>query len=143
MRMARRLLLIGGFAGAMLLVVSGFLLDRVTGQDVLLIIPHDSATVELNRSLFLPGDPVAELYGNPLQNTVRVIMPPSARLLRPPEDPSLLLLAVDKEAGENPLQARTVWFFLQFAAPTMLVLGVIGLFLPASARKRQAPVIPH
>ena len=143
MRTIRRLLLLGGFGGAMLLPATGFLLDRLTGQDVLLIVPHDAPTVELNQSLFLEGDPVAELYGNPLAAPIRVILPAADRLLRPTEDPTLLLLRVDKAAGENPLQARTVWFFLKFSVPAMLGLGVLGLFLPGGRGERRAPATPR
>ena len=126
----RRALLGLGFGGAVLLVLSAFAIDRALGQDVLLIVPHDSATVELNRGLFQPGDLVADVYGNPLREPVRVILPAAQRLIRPPEDPDLVLLPVDKAAGENPLQARTLWFAFRFAVPAALLLGVIGLFLP-------------
>lgn len=122
--------LILGFGGAILVLLLVTGIDRVLGQDVLLIQAHDEGTVELNHSLFLEGDPVAEIYGNPLSQAVRVISPAKSRLLRPVEDESLLLLRVDKGAGENPLQAQTLWFFTKFAVPALLLLGLVGLFLP-------------
>ncbi len=122
--------LILGLGGAILVLLLVTGIDRALGQDVLLIQAHDEGTVELNRSLFLEGDPVAEIYGNPLSQAVRVISPDKSRLLRPAEDESLLLLQVDKRSGENPLQAQTLWFFAKFAVPVLLLLGLVGLFLP-------------
>ncbi len=95
-----------------------------------MIAPHNSETVEINRSLHLPGDGVAEIYGNPMSKPVRVIFPDADRLIRPEEDPGLLLLEVDKQKGENPLQARTLWFFGKFAVPALVLLGLIGFVLP-------------
>ena len=88
--------------------------------------------MELNRALYTTGDAVAELYGNPLAEPVRVIMPPADRLLRPQEDPALLLLEVDKQKGENPLQAQTVWLFTKFAIAAFATLGLLGFLVPRS-----------
>ena len=126
----RRGLLVTGFGGAVLLLLLAGVVDLLLGEDVLMIIPHEPSTVELNRALYVPGDPVADLYGNPMSEPVRVLLPASERLLRPEEDSSLLLLQVDKQRGENPLQVRTVWFAARFAVPAAFLLGVIGLLLP-------------
>ncbi len=119
-----------GFGGLALLLVAALTIDRGLGKDVLLIAPHDASVVELNRGLFLPGDSVADIYGNPLSKPVRVIGPEQDRLIRPQENPDLLLLSVNKIAGENPLQAQTIWFFTKLISPFLLVLGVLGFFLP-------------
>jgi len=54
-------------------------------------------------------------------------------LIRPPQDPKLALLPVDKQQGENPLQAKTVWFVAKWAsigsgAFVLLVLGLWAAF---------------
>lgn len=125
----RRPLLWAGFAGALLVLLAAFGIDRVLGREVLLIAPHDPASVELNRVLYADGDPVAEIYGNPQSQPVRVVLPAEDRLIRPREDPSLLLMAVDKAAGHNPLQTRTVWFFSRFAVGGLILLGIAGLLI--------------
>jgi hypothetical protein len=113
---------------------AGFLLDRLWGRDLVMISPHDDATVELNRSLWSPGEPVAEIYGVPTEPT-RVLFADPSRLVVPHENPALTLLKVDKSAGENPLQARTVWFFVRgslLAFPMLAALG--GLLLVLTRR---------
>lgn len=126
----RRIAFGSGFGVATLVLLTVMIADRALGRDVLMIVPHDPATVELNRALFEPGDSVAELYGNPLTESVRVILPPADHFLRPEEDPSLVLLTVDKQEGENPLQARTLWFFAKFVVPAFVLLGLVGFLLP-------------
>lgn len=67
-----------------------------------------------------PRDGVAELYGivEP-QPGLRVIVFDSERLVHPPEDDALVLLPVDRRAGEDALPARALW----------LRAAVIGLAL--------------
>ena len=128
--------LIAGFGGALLAPLLALAMDRGLGEDVRLISPHDPPTVEVNRALHAAGEPVAEIYGNPLSSPVRVIAPDRARIIRPAEDPSLLLLPVNKQRGENPLQARTVWLFAKAAALALGLLGLAGLALPHSCERR-------
>jgi hypothetical protein len=125
-----------GFGGGVLALLAAAVLVWGLGKDVTLITPHDASSVEVNKALFSPGDPVAEIYGNPVSQPVKVILPSSDRLIRPEEDPDLLLMTVDKQKGENPLQAQTVWFFSKFALPPLFVLGIVGLFLPRKSRQR-------
>ena len=73
---------------------------------------------------------MAEIYGNPLSNPVRVIWPDRERVLRPEEDQSLVLLTVNKQLGENPLQARTVWLFAKAGALGLGLLGLAALAFP-------------
>lgn len=130
----RPFLIAAGLGGGTLALLGVAAADRWLGRDVLMIVPHEAAGVEMNRSLYLPGDPVPEIYGNPLSRPVRVIAPDAERLLRPDEDPSLLLLRVDKGAGENPLQAQTLWFFARYLVPLAWLAGVVGLLLPRRER---------
>ena len=119
-----------GFGGAALLLLAAAGLDLALGEQVLLIAPHDAGIVELNRMLYLPEDPVVEIYGNPLSAPVRVILRARDRLIQPSEEPTLLLLPVDKRKGENPLQAKTVWFLFRHVAGGLILLGILGFFWP-------------
>ena len=74
--------------------------------------------------------------GNPLSEPVRIVLPAGDKMIRPMEDTSLLLLPVNKSAGENPLQARTVWLFARYLGAGFLVLGLAGLLMP---RRRVMP----
>lgn len=126
----RRIAFVLGFGGAAIVLVAAVSMDLILGEDVLMIAPHDPSVVELNRELYVPGEPVAQLYGNPLSESTRVVAPPGDRLIHPAEEPALLLLTVDKLGGENPLQTQTVWFFAKFMAPALLLLGLLGFALP-------------
>ena len=119
-----------GFGGLTLALLTASVLDLGFGQDVRITQPHDPTVVELNQAMFNPGDPVADIYGNAMNESVRVIWPNSGRIVRPPEDPSLVLLMVDKLSGENPLQAQTIWFLFKMALIPLVLVGVGGLFLP-------------
>jgi hypothetical protein len=129
-RILRRSAFTVGFGGMVVVLLAVMTADRALGQDVLMIAPHKPAVVELNRMLYAAGDPVPQLYGNPLSAPTRVVLPSQERLLRPQEDPALLLLRVDKQRGENPLQTRTLWFFAKFAVPGLALLGLLGFALP-------------
>ena len=122
--------LIAGFAGALIAPGLAWTVDHTLGHEVRLIAPHATATVEINRALFVSGDPIAEIYGIPLSAPVRVIAPAADRLVRPREDPALVLLQVDKQLGENPLQAKTVWLFAKAGALGFALLGLVALALP-------------
>jgi hypothetical protein len=131
----RRIAFVLGFGGAAIVMVVAATVDLALGEDVLMIAPHDPSVVDLNRELYVRGEPVAQIYGNPLSESTRVVLPANDRLIRPVEDPALLLLKVDKLGGENPLQTQTVWFFTKFMAPAFLLLGLLGFAFP---RKRTA-----
>jgi hypothetical protein len=122
--------LVAGFGGALFALGLAMTLDRVFGVEVRLISPHGASTVEVNKALYLPGDPVEEIYGNALSSPVRVIAPDQDRVLRPDEDQTVVLLSVNKQLGENPLQARTVWLFAKLGALGLGLLGVAALAFP-------------
>ncbi len=105
------------------------LLDRLFGRDILLIAPYDQGTVALNRSLHGDGDPVAEIYGNPLSRPVRVVLLTERDAIRPVEDSSLLLLPVGGDA-RRPLQVQTVFFLARYAILALLMLAVLIALLP-------------
>lgn len=129
----RPLALIAGFGGVLLVLGIATILDRGFGEEVRIISPHTPSTVEINKTLYMTGDSVAEIYGNPLSSPVRVIRPAADRIVVPTEDTSLVLLSVNKQLGENPLQAITVWLFAKAA---MLGFGILGLAALAFPRRR-------
>jgi hypothetical protein len=114
---------------AVAITPSAILLDRVFGVDVLLISPHDEATVALNRSLHADGDPVAEIYGNPLRKPVRVVLLSERNVIRPVEDSSLALLPVGGGAP-RPLQMQTVFFVARYAILALLLLSLLIAIFP-------------
>lgn len=126
----RNLAFILGFGGLGFVLLAAVTLVWGLGREVLIIAPHDSTVVELNRRIYVPGEEIALLYGNPLSGTIRVVLPSGDKMIRPQEDTSLLLLQVDKSKGENPLQARTIWLFAKFFAGGFLILGLLGFILP-------------
>ena len=115
-----------GVALAILAPLAGAAMSAVWGREVILISPHDPGVIELEKISWTQGEPVVDLYGIQNGGVTRVIFPDPDRIIVPEEDPSLTLLKVDKQAGENPLQAQTVWFFVKW-----LVIG--GLAAAAAA----------
>jgi hypothetical protein len=75
------------------------------------------------RALWEPGQPVAAIYGAPASTKARVVLPDEGRLFRPEQDRTLVLMKVDKQRGDNPLQVKTVRFL---AARTAYGLGAFG-----------------
>ncbi len=113
-----------GSATALLLAAWGT--DRLLGGDVLLIAPHDAATVRLNRTLYVPGDPVADIYGNPLSKPIRVVILSRRALMHPPEDPKQVLLAVGGARGDHPLQVQTMWFVTRYLVAALLAVAAVS-----------------
>ncbi len=137
--MTRRILLAAGasFLALALLGLGGaWAIDLFLGRDVRFIVPHAPEVVELQRTLWFEGDPVPDLYGIPAGETVRIVAPDAARLLTPSEDPSLTLMRVDKEKGENPLQVKTVWFAAQWGAAGLGLAGALLLLWALALRRR-------
>ena len=94
-------------------LAAAFVVDRVYGVEVTLL--AKARTPEEREawraSGWDPRDGVAELYGivEPPAG-LRVIVLDADRLVRPPEDPSLALLPVDRAAGQDVLPARALWW---------------------------------
>jgi hypothetical protein len=137
-RWARR----GAWAGllvALALPLAAYLAEVGMGREVLLIAPHDPSVVTLNRSLWSPGEPVAELYGSPMSEPTKVLLRGDQGVLHPDEDPSLSLLPVSS-GGERPVQVRTLWWAVRLAvavlgAATAALLG-LSLFARRAVSRR-------
>jgi hypothetical protein len=121
---------------AVVLPLAAFTLDRGRGVEVLLIAPHDPAMVALNRSLFSPGDPVAEIYGNPMSQPVRVLLAGRTAVLHPQEDPALALLPVET-GGRRPLQIRTLWWATRLGVAGLGALSLVAFAVTVFARRRE------
>lgn len=133
------------FAAGALAYPAAWLIGR-GAVEVYFVTPYDAKTMEVNRGLFQLDQPdpkapdydrkVMGLYGLPNENPDVVVFPPKDRLFQPPEKPSLRLLFVDKDKGENPLQLKTVYFFAKWVLRGALVAGGIFLVLWLRATRR-------
>ncbi len=114
--------------------------DRTWGAEVWLIAPHEPAAVALNRSLWSPGDPVADVYGSPMSAPTRVLLVPGQRVIHPAEQPTLALLPVTVAAGSRPLQVRTLWWAVRLleAGCGAATVALFGLARLARRRERLA-----
>ena len=129
-----KLIFLAGLIGMLLGgAIGGYMI--ATAKTVTLISPHAPSVVSLNKSMYQKGDEVAEIYGNPLEKKTQLVMLDPKRVIRPEEDPSLILYPVDKQKGENPLQVQSVWLFTRSALGGFLVVAVIGLVLMKRKRR--------
>ncbi len=139
--MIARALTIAGVVAARLvgatLLAATVIADRYA-TEVLLITPKAADVVAFEKELWEVGDPVAEIYGVPAGAPMELVFVDEAALIRPEEDPSLVLMPVDKQAGENPLQLKTVWFVAHRAAigfGLFSLAALLGGFLFSRRRK--------
>lgn len=140
-------------AAAALTYPTGWVLYN-TGTEAQLITPNSPDVVELNQGLFELDPPdakdpafakkVIEIYGNSVDKPMRVLFVPKSRFLHPKEMPSLTLLPVDKQKGENPLQAQTVWFFAKFVVLGACTGGgvLLGVWILLRRRRATPPNAP-
>jgi hypothetical protein len=111
--------------------------------EALPIVPFAPEVVEVNRATETL-DPkaadyemrVAGIYGTPSkQGRGRFLFVPKERYLHPRELPSLTLITINKQNGENPLQAQTVRFFAQWV--NLGAMAAVVLFLLAWIYRRR------
>lgn len=122
----------------LLSLAAAFGLERFASTEVRIIVPASEEEVNLNRSLWVEGDPVVDIYGVPSGDPVRVLFVSPDRIIHPAEDPALALLPVDKQAGENPLQVQTAWFFAWRAAAGFAAAAVAAFAVSLWLRRRRA-----
>jgi hypothetical protein len=89
---------------------------RALATEVVFISPGSPEEVAVNKELWAPGDPVVDIYGVPAGEPATILFPDQSKVIRPAEDPSQRLYVVDKQQGDNPLQAKMVTFFARLAA---------------------------
>jgi len=136
MRRVLKWLAMAALVGAALALAAGLVVDRFASQDVVMVVPDAKEVVSLRKATWAPGDPVAELYGLPVSEPIRVVMPDSERLVRPEEDPGLLLLMLDKSSGDNPLQVKTVWFAARWVAVAGGIVSALSVLAFLLLRSR-------
>ena len=140
-----RLAWIGSFVFAALVYLAVWIVAG-TAVKAWEITPHDNETVEVNQGMFEmdapdPDDPeyprmVMEIYGNPATAPNDWLFVAEDRLFHPNELPSLTLLPVDRNAGEDPLQVVTVRFLARWAFACSAGFGFV-LFALWFWRKRK------
>lgn len=130
-----------GLLVAVALPLTAFLVDIGLGREVLLISPHDPKIVTLNRSLWNVGDPVAEVYGNPMSEPIRVLLVPGLTVLHPDEDAKLSLVPVTAEAS-RPIQVRTLWWAVRLGEAGVGMVTVALLGFGFFARRLSQDVAP-
>lgn len=126
--------LVLGAAGLLVAGAAVLLLPRRTVQ--LITTPNAPDIVEMNRAMWSKGEPVAPIYGTPIDKPMEIHFAEDARIIVPPEDPSLTLYTVDKAKGENPLQAQTVKFLGRYVLIGSGVLLLAGILHFVVKRKR-------
>ncbi len=136
MRHLARVVFAGGLALAVLSPSAAVVLDRGWGRDVILISPHSPDVISVNKASWTKGDPVVDIYGIRNGDTTRVLFANPSHVITPDEDAGLTLLKVDKQAGENPLQAQTVWFFAKWLVLGGVVASALGLLAAFRLRRR-------
>jgi hypothetical protein len=118
-----------------------------TAVEVYLVPAKDPSLVEQEKILFDPEGmkkdspeyrkAVISIYGLPTEETTSVVFVSDAQLTRPPELPGILILAVDKHKGENPMQTKTLWFFAKYLAGGSAFAGALLLGLSAWLGRRK------
>lgn len=121
----------GTTAAILIPAVAGFL-DATAGRKVTLITPNSPEAIEAQKAMWMAGDPVARIYGNPI-GEVRVLFVDPAAVIVPEEDPGLVLLP--KRGSENPLQAQTVWFAAAVLSAVALAAAAGGAAATAWAER--------
>jgi hypothetical protein len=116
--------------------------------DVYLLTPHAPDVVTVNRELwdFDTPDPkttkdydrkLMEIYGLPNENKDSLVFIDKSKLVYPAgknkdgteKRPDLVFLPVDKQKGENPLQAKSVDFFARLIRIGAVIFGGVSLAL--------------
>ena len=140
-----RVMGLSALAASILTLVAAYVLDRGFGRTLQPVLQAAPEAVALNRSLHSEGEPVAEIYGVPTGSPMRVLFVDKSRVIHPKEDPSLSLLLVNKQRGDNPLQVRTVWFIAWRLSGALAAAGALALltvFLVGRHRARKAQTDP-
>lgn len=124
-----------------------------TGTEAYMIAGKDPGTFSMNEELFDPPkgaskeskqyrDEVLRIYGVPTDETTTVVFWPKEKFIQPKQLPTITILPVYKEKGENPLQVKTVFFFATRAAVGAAVVGIVLLGIGLALKKKNAPPAP-
>ena len=140
-----RIATVAAAAVALLALPAAWLLSGQS-QRVQYISAFDEATVEVNRFTFeddedRSDEAIVAIYGAPSGEPESVLFVDDERLIRPDENPALVLLP--KAADENPLQVQTVWFFARATAlgAGLAALGGLLLLFVLAKRARRGTAV--
>lgn len=142
MKTVRKLLVLGAVLGGLAAVAAWPVARAITSgaKEVYLLTPHAAELVQVNKELYdgsKTPKTVMQIYGLPGEEPEKVVFVPEEKLVRPPENPDVVFLPVDKSKGENPLQAKTVEFVAKYAVGGGVlgaVLCLLGLLLVRPAK---------
>ncbi len=118
-----------------------------------LIAAKDKSAIEVERAIFEPPkgaakdskayrDAVMSIYGSQTDEPTKVLFVAEDKFVRPPELPTLVLLPIDKQKGENPLQVKTVFFFATRTIAGAAVVGIVLLSAGILLRKKKTSPPP-
>ena len=152
--MSRILLVLGGLAflsAALIYPIAGILASGAV--EAYIISAKDQSLVDVERSIFEAPkgvskesktyrDAVMGLYGSVTDEPTKVIFEHQEHFFHPPELPTLTLLRIDKQKGDNPVQLKTVYFFASRTAIGAAVVGALFALAAFFARKKKAPPAP-
>lgn len=124
-----------------------------TATEAYMIAGKDPSTIAVEEELFEPPksaakdskeyrDAVMRIYGVPTDETTKIVFWPKEKFLKPKQLPSITILPVYKEKGEDPIQLKMVFFIAVRALIGAAVTGAILLGLGAVLRKKKAPAPP-
>jgi len=151
-----RTLLMVGWVGAFVFALATYPVAGIIAGgavEAYLIAEKDPKSVEVEKAIFEPPkgaakeskeyrDAVMRIYGSQTDEPTKVVFVPKEKFRRPEELPSLILLPVNKEKGENPLQVKTVYFFAQKALLGSAVAGVVLLLAWIVLRRKPKAASP-
>jgi hypothetical protein len=115
--------------GALLLIVAAlapaaaWYIERNMTRDVILITPDAPEVVVVQKGMWMKGEPVADIYGKPVDKKIRVVRPDPRDIIVPEEDPSLTLMV--SNSPRHPLQVQTVWVAVKYGSPAAACAGAI------------------
>jgi len=152
-----RLLAKLGWMGALLVAVMIYPTVAVVASgaiDAYIVAAKPESMVKFNKDNFEPRDPkmsdaefrkrIMEVYGNAVDYSTPVLFVPKENFIRPAEAPDIIILPVDKEKGENPLQVKSLYFFAKYIVTVASVAfaALLGLHLFLARSSRKAPPAP-
>jgi hypothetical protein len=151
--MSRILLVLGGLAllfAALAYPIAGIVAS--SSVEAYLISAKDLSAVKVEQEIFEAPkagketktyrDAVMSIYGSVTDEPTKVLFVPAERFVRPKELPTLTLLPIDKQKGENPLQVKTVYFFASRTAAGAAVVGALFILTGFLSRKKKAAPPP-
>lgn len=149
-------LLLVGWIGAMAVSALSFPIAAIIASNAVeayLISAKDPSAREIEQKIFEPPkgaskdskayrDAVMSIYGSQTDDPTKVVFVPKEKFVHPVELPSLTLLPVDKQRGENPLQLKTVYFFQVKTAEGAGLVGALLLIGWLIVRRKPASPAP-